>query len=121
VDISSWIEAYQAASKSDDPAAIAALFTEDAEYHTGPFEDPWRGRDTIVREWIARGDSGVEWDFRYEVLATEGSRTIVEAWTSYTSPEYPHAFNNVWLIDLDADGRARLFKEWWIEDPATKQ
>ena len=118
--VEQWVEGYQRAAKSDDPNDIAALFTENAAYHTGPFDEPWQGRDDIVRRWIDRGDSGLEWEFRYEILATDGNRTLLEAWTNYTSPHYSHSYNNVWLIELEATGRASLFKEWWLEDPATR-
>lgn len=116
-----WVVAYQEACRSDDPDDIATLFTEDAEYHTGPFDEPWKGRATIVKEWIARGDSKLQWEFRYELLGIAGEIAIVEAWTQYTSPEYQHSYNNLWLIELVDGGRARSFREWWIEDPKTRQ
>jgi uncharacterized protein (TIGR02246 family) len=113
-----WIEAYKKAWMTDDPADITALFTEDAEYHTGPFDEPWGGRDTIVEKWIAQGDSKLEWDFRCEVLGIAGDLAIVEGWTTYTTPE-AHTYNNLWIIQLEQGGRARSFREWWIEDPRT--
>ncbi len=118
--VGKWIEAYQRASNSDDPDEISALFTEDAVYLTGPYDEPWRGRDEIVKQWIERGDSGLEWDFRYEIVAVEGDRAVIEAWTEYTSPQYKHSYSNVWVIELEG-GRAKTFKEWWVEDPATRE
>src|SRR5687768_1754950 len=115
--ISEWIERYQSAARSDDPNEIAALFTEDAEYHTGPFDEPWRGRDEIVRNWIDRGDSGLEWEFDYEIMAADGHRYVIEGHTNYSSPHYRHSFSNVWMIDLAEGGRASLFREWWVEEP----
>jgi hypothetical protein len=36
-DIDRWLERYQAAWLSDDPVAIAALYTCDVRYYTAPY------------------------------------------------------------------------------------
>ena len=55
--VAAWVERYVRAWKTNDPADIGGLFSEDAAYYTGPFDAPWRGRDTIVREWLGRQDA----------------------------------------------------------------
>jgi hypothetical protein len=35
-----WVEGYVRAWNSNDPAAIGALFSEDAAYHTEPYGEP---------------------------------------------------------------------------------
>ena len=115
-----WIEGYRAAAASDDPEQIKALFAEDAEYWDGPFGEPWRGHDEIVRKWTESSDRPYEWDFDFEVFAVDGSCAVAQIEYRYKSPQAA-TYRNVWLIDLDDEGRARLFKDYWIEDPATKQ
>ena len=107
-----WVRQYLAAWASDDPDEIAALFTEDAEYHTGPFDEPWEGREKIVREWIARGDSDAQWEFDWSVVAFEDGVGVVQGHTVYTEPD--REYSNIWLVRLAGDGRAREYREWWV-------
>jgi ketosteroid isomerase-like protein len=112
-----WIEAYRQAWKTDDPEDIAALFTEDATYSPFPWpreKNRWEGRDTIVQRWIGHGDSKLSWRFEHDVLAVDGDAAVVEGWTDYDD----EAFANVWLIRFADDGRAREFREWWVQKPA---
>ena len=48
-----WLNRYIDAWRSTDPAAIGALFSEDATYSYGPYREPLVGREAIVRDWIA--------------------------------------------------------------------
>ena len=48
-----WLDAYGRAARSNDPADVSALFSEDAVYRVGPFAEPWTGRVRIVEEWTA--------------------------------------------------------------------
>jgi ketosteroid isomerase-like protein len=112
-----WVERYIVAWESDDPADVADLFTEDARYLTGPFDEAWEGRDAIVREWVARGDSGTEFGFAFDVMAVAGDLGIVTAETVYPD----HTYRNIWFVRLTDDGRASEFSEWWVESPETRK
>jgi nuclear transport factor 2 (NTF2) superfamily protein len=108
-----WIEAYERAWTSNDPAEIGALFTEDARYFTAPSREPWTGREEIVTEWLARKDEPGDWTFRWEPLATDGDLHVVRGWTEYRDdPNY----DNLWLIRLAPDGRCSEFVEWFMSD-----
>ena len=117
-----WLATYRRAWQTDDPADIAALFTEDATYSPSPFSEPWRGRDAIVSEWINRGDSGAAWSFEHEILAVDGPVGVIEGLTTYdatdTDPEGVYA--NIWIVDLAPDGKARSFAEFWVQRPEPK-
>jgi hypothetical protein len=69
-----WLERYFQAWVSNQPADVAALFTEDADYWVGPFAEPRTGRDAIVEWWV----SGVQMDVRYayEPLAVNGDTGV---------------------------------------------
>lgn len=115
-----WMRAYLSAWSSDAPADIAALFTEDAVYRPGPFDEPWEGHDAIVREWVACGDSALEWSFEYDVVAHQGDTFVVTGITDYpggTGRAYKSAttYANVWIVQLAQDGRASEFTEYWME------
>ena len=111
--VAAWVERYVQAWNSNQAADIGGLFSEDAVYQTGPFDPPWKGRDTVVREWLGRQDAPGTTTFRFEVLAVDGERGIVRGWTTYHTP--PGEFSNVWLIVLDESGRCREFMEWWVQ------
>ena len=101
---------YLKAWASDAPEDIAALFTENARYFTEPYAEPWTGRDAIVSEWIAHGDSGTEWSFEYDVTAQCDDTAIVRGVTRYAaeSPDQPaKTYHNLWIVRLDA-GRPRV-------------
>jgi len=117
-----WLAGYLRAWRSDDPTDISALFTEDAAYYTGPFDEPWAGRDTVVAGWIARGDSKLEWTFRHEIVAVEGEVGVVRGWTTYaaTAEDLETTYSNIWIVRLTDAGHAREFREWWVaREPET--
>jgi uncharacterized protein (TIGR02246 family) len=111
--LASWIDGYVRAWNSNDPADIGALFTEDAEYRTEPYRPPWRGRDRIVKDWLARRDKPGETSFEWRPVAVTDEAAVIEGTTRY--PE--KTFSNLWVIRLDDDGRCREFTEWWMEQP----
>ncbi len=121
-DLEDWLDRYRTAWKSDHPDQIAALFIDDATYSPWPFSSAWEGRPQIVRKWMERGDSKRRWEFEHEILAFEGDTGVVRGLTSYPAhnDEPAAEYSNIWLIRLNADGRAREFAEWWIEKPSDK-
>jgi hypothetical protein len=80
---SDWLKRYFEAWASNDPAQVTGLFSEGALYHYGPFQEPIRGRETIVANWVAGSgqQSGVE--YRFEVLAVQGDLGIAHWVVSY--------------------------------------
>jgi uncharacterized protein (TIGR02246 family) len=107
-----WLEGYVKAWKSNDPEDIAMLFTEDATYSTGPFDEPWVGREAIIEGWIGIGDKPQDWTFDYEVLAVDGDLGVMHGTTVYR--DNVGTFSNIWLIRFAADGRCKDFKEWFV-------
>ena len=61
-DANRWLQAYVDAWRSYDPAAIAALFTDDARYRYHPWDDPVEGRDAIVADWLGNKDDPGAWE-----------------------------------------------------------
>lgn len=113
--IENWITRYRTAWESNDPDDIRALFTPDGEYLTGPSDEPWRGHDDIVAKWLESADQ--PGDTSYEnlgVLAVDGDLGVVQLRVDYREGRY---YDNIWVIELDADGRARRFTEWYMTRP----
>lgn len=115
--IGAWVLKYVQAWTSNDPAAIGALFTEDARYFRAPFSKPWRGREAIVDGWIRNQDQPGTWDYRFEILGVEGEVGFVQGWTEY--PEESKSYVNLWVIRLTPAGECTEFTEWHMTRPAS--
>lgn len=116
--IEAWVDAYRKAWESNDPDDIRALFTDDAEYRTDPWSEPWRGKEEIVAGWLARADEPGETTFEWSLLAVTDELAIVQGTTVYA--DGGATYSNLWVVRLDDDGRAKAFTEWWMDqaDPS---
>jgi len=115
-----WVAAYENAWRTNDPDDITALFTEDAVYFTQPWGEPWAGADAIVAGWLEARDEPGTYEFEWEIAGVDGDRVFVDARTDYAAGEQQpegRVYRNLWVIDLDADGRARSFTEWYMKKP----
>ncbi len=111
--VKTWVEGYLQAWNSNDPQAIGQLFSEEAAYYTGPFDEPWKGRATIVANWLERKDEPGTFRFHYLVLSASDDLGVVRGWTLYL--EAQREFANLWLIKFDPEGRCSEFTEWWVQ------
>lgn len=112
-----WLDRYVAAWKSYDPAGIAALFAEDAEYRYHPADDPVRGGDAIVADWLEDPDEPGTYDGHYEVLAIDGDNHVASGWSRYyRDGELVDEYWNIFLCRFDADGRCTSYTDWWVQD-----
>jgi len=116
--IDAWLEQYRHAWKTDAEEDVAWLFTGDVRYFTAPYREPLTGKDAVVEYWLGEKESGIPWDFDYEVLAREGDLFVVRATTRYPEgtgdADGPEVFRNLWLVTLAEDGRAREFIEYYM-------
>lgn len=111
-----WVDAYRRAWESNEPDDIRALFTENAEYLTEPFAEPWRGHDQIVEEWLKARDEPGETSFEWQIVAVEGDTGVIRAVTPYSGRA---TYHNVWTVKFAPDGRAVSFPEWWMAQNPT--
>jgi uncharacterized protein (TIGR02246 family) len=112
--IEQWVIRYRTAWESNDPDDIRALFTPDAEYYTAPSEEPWRGHEEIVAKWLEYADQPGETSYESQVIAIDGDLGIVRLTVDYREGR---RYNNLWFIELEADGRARHYTEWYMKRP----
>jgi ketosteroid isomerase-like protein len=112
---SDWVEGYLQAWESNDPDDIGALFADDAVYEFRP-DDPeaLRGREAIIDGWLESRDEPDDWTFEWTILTETPELVIVEGRTDYPAEKL---YDNLWIIRLDADGRATHFTEWYMERP----
>src|SRR5262245_3830162 len=88
--VQAWLDAYAHAWDTYDEADIAPLFSADAVYPYPPADtDPVRGRDEIVRAWLATGDDESSRDSagtyrgEYRVYAVDGNRAVAIGTSTY--------------------------------------
>ena len=79
-----WLDAHDAAWRSASAAEIADLFNEDAVYHLGPWDAPWRGLPgpfrggtRSQRAGSPAGSPPERFATESEILAVEGRRAVV--------------------------------------------
>jgi ketosteroid isomerase-like protein len=123
-----WLDDYVAAWKSYDRDAIGALFADDVEYRYHPYDDPVRGRDSVVAAWreeaefpgaSGRDEPGI-YDGSYRAVAIDGDVAVAVGQSTYTDgPDGPVAevYDNCFLLRFDDDGRCREFTEWFVKRP----
>jgi hypothetical protein len=113
-----WLEAYVAAWRTYDPAAIGDLFSEDASYRYHPEDEPVVGRAAIVADWLQSPDAPGSWRCAYEPYAVDGDRAVMRGWTEYVADDgqtVERRYHNVWLCVFDADRRCMDFTEYYME------
>lgn len=111
--VTAWITDYQKAWDSNEPADIRALFTDDAEYRTAPFDEPRVGADAIVAGWIEDADQPGDHTFTWSIAGIDGDLAFVEGDTDYGE----RAYANLWVIRFADGGRATAFTEWYMKRP----
>jgi ketosteroid isomerase-like protein len=113
--VQAWLAAYVAAWRSNDAATIGELFAEDAAYRYHPYDDPERGRDAIVADWLEDPDEPGSWEASYAPLLVDGDRAVATGETRYADGQ---TFSNLFVLAFDGDGRCTEFTEWYMEHPA---
>jgi uncharacterized protein (TIGR02246 family) len=89
--VRAWVDRYVQAWNSNSPADIGALFGDDAAYYTEPYRQPWRGRDEIVRRWLARRDEPGDTTFQWRPLTVGPEVAVVQGETVYRDLLTPSA------------------------------
>jgi hypothetical protein len=124
-EVQAWLDRYVEAWKTYDPELIAALFAEDAEYRYHPWDEPVRGREALVRSWLApegdasRRDEPGTYAARYEPYAVEAERAVAIGSSDYLAADgtLERRYRNVFLLRFDASGACASFTEWFMLEP----
>lgn len=117
--LQAWLDAYVAAWRSYDPAAIGALFTDDACYAYHPWDsgdEVLRGRDAIVANWLEDQDEPGSWEAAYRPGLVDGDSATAVGVTRYADGR---VFDNLWELRFDG-GRCADFVEWFMQRPKAR-
>lgn len=111
--IEGWLAGYREAWVRRDPAAAAALFTEDATYQEEPFAEPYVGTDGIAGYWATVTATQGDIEVRYGVPLVVGDRVAVEWWTTLRNDGVDVTLAGSFLLRFAADGRCAELREYW--------
>ncbi|MEJ7790714.1 MAG: nuclear transport factor 2 family protein [Gaiellaceae bacterium] len=116
-----WLNRYVGAWRSNDPARIGSLFTEDAVYRGHPYDEGEslaEGREAIVRGWLEEPDAPESWEMTFEPLAVSGELGIARCVTTYPGADGADCtYHNIFLVRLDDEGRCFDFTEYYMREP----
>jgi ketosteroid isomerase-like protein len=129
-DVQAWLDRYIEAWQSYDREAIAALFSEDAEYRYHPWDEPLQGRDAIVEDWLNPGGDPAQRDVpgsveaAYHPFAVDGDVAVATGTSTYytdaSRATVDRRYHNAYLITFDASGKCRSFIEFFMKENATR-
>lgn len=107
-----WVDAYEAAWRSEGTEGLAELFTEDGSYRMSPWRPPVVGL-AAIRELWEREREGPDEDFtlRRDVVAVDGTTAVVSVEVDYAS-ERSGRWRDLWVLRFDERGLCREFEEW---------
>ena len=73
--------------------------------------------DAIVKDWLQDPDTAGSWEARYEPWALEGDHGVAIGRSRYLEGfgQQPTEYANVYLVTFAEDGRAREFREYFME------
>jgi len=112
--VAAWVAAYERAWRSAGTGALTGLFTPDATYQQGPYDEPVTGLPAIARMWEAERAGPAEvFRMTSEVVAVDGDTAVVRVEVWYGDP-VQQEFRDLWVIRFAADGRCAAFEEWWF-------
>jgi ketosteroid isomerase-like protein len=107
-----WIAAYEHAWRTPGTNALAAIFTADASYRQGPYQEPVVGLPAIARMWEDERDGPDEvFQMTSEVVAVEGDTAVARVQVRYGNPA-DQEYRDLWIMRFAEDGRCGSFEEW---------
>ncbi|MCW2937899.1 MAG: hypothetical protein JWN00_884 [Actinomycetia bacterium] len=119
--VRAWIALYELAWRTPGTDALAELFTPDATYRQGPYEEPVVGLSAIAVMWEGERDGpGEVFRMTTEVIAVDGNNAVARAEVRYGDP-IEQDYRDLWIMRFAGDGRCRAFEEWpfWPGAPFT--
>ena len=114
-----WLDKYVEAWRTYDAAQVRDLFSEDALYLYSPFDEqnPLRGREAIVADWLKTPDAANSWEAHYAPVAVEGNVGVAQGRTRYFNPDgtVKREFDNIFVLHFNEEGRCARFTEWFMQ------
>jgi hypothetical protein len=111
--VDAWIESSRRAWEDADTRAAGALFSEDSRYRSNIFEEPHAGRDGVEDYWTTVTAVQSQVAVRMGSPVVEGSRVVVEFWTTMMADGSELTLPGCLLLTFDEDGLCTDLREYW--------
>jgi ketosteroid isomerase-like protein len=110
--VMAWVAAYERAWRSPGTGKLDEIFTLDATYSQGPYEQPRVGLAAIAQMWEATRDGPDDvFAMTSAPVAVEGDTAVVRVEVRYGEP-LRQEYRNLWVMRFAEDGRCSSFEEW---------
>jgi SnoaL-like domain len=107
-----WIESYERAWRTAGTADLERLFTGDATYRPGPFDEPVVGLAAIAVFWEGEREGPDErFTLAWQPVAIDADVGVARVEVVYAGPP-ERIYRDLWIVTLAADGRCSAFEEW---------
>lgn len=107
-----WLDRYERAWRTAGTEPLRELFTEEASYSPGPYEQARRGLVAIGAFWDEEREGPDEvFTLTREFVAVEAATGVVRVEVRYGDPP-DREYRDLWVVTLEADGRCSHFEEW---------
>jgi ketosteroid isomerase-like protein len=117
--VAEWLDAYERAWRTPGTDPLRELFTEDASYSQGPYEETRVGLDAIGRMWEAEREGPDEvFTMESEIVAVDGDTAVARVEVKYGDP-VKQEYRDLWVMRFAGDGRCSSYEEWpfWPGQP----
>jgi len=116
--VADWISAYERAWRAPGTAALADIFSSDATYLQGPYDEPVAGLPAIGQMWeLERAGPDEAFDMTSDIVAVDGNTAVARVEVHYEAP-LNQRWRDVWIMRFAGDGRCDSFEEWPIAPPS---
>lgn len=110
--VMAWVAAYERAWRSPGTDKLDEIFTLDATYSQGPYEQPRVGLAAIAQMWEATRDGPDDVFTMTSVpVAVEGDTAVVRVEIRYGEP-LQQEYRSLWVMRFAEDGRCSSYEEW---------
>ena len=115
--VESWLAGYELAWRTPGTDGLGDLFTADVSYAPSPWGPVVYGLGALAEHWEAeRATADEPFVMRAGVVAVDSETAVVRVEVDYTATG--DRWRDLWIIELDHDGRCRAFEEWpFAPDP----
>ena len=106
-----WVREYERLWRTTGTEGLSELFTADATYRPSPWATPVVGLPALAEFWDSeRAGPDESFTMDAEVIAVDGSTAVVRVSVRYDSSG--GRWRDLWVLELDQDGRCTAFEEW---------
>jgi hypothetical protein len=112
--VNRWIRNYSKAWLKKDAKSIAALFAEDAMYHSHPFRLVNQGRKSILDYTLGALDVGEVYEVRFGKPVVEGSKAAVEYWTTMKEKLNDVTLAGCIMLHFAKNGLCKELHDYWV-------